>query len=89
MGSGAAAARAAAPLPMHEAMRAARLEIAGTPNGARTWGAYQHYGNPYFQLLSAPPAPAARPAAAPGREARPEAAGAPIPASAKRVLPPG
>jgi pimeloyl-ACP methyl ester carboxylesterase len=37
--------------PMHVAMRKARLEIATTPNGARTWGAYQHYGNPYFQFF--------------------------------------
>ena len=39
------------PVPMHEAMRLARLAIASTPNGRTTWGAYQHYGNPYFQLL--------------------------------------
>ncbi|HET9712745.1 MAG TPA: CHAT domain-containing protein, partial [Pyrinomonadaceae bacterium] len=39
------------PVPMHEAMRLARLEIASTPNGRTTWGAYQHYGNPYFQLF--------------------------------------
>jgi hypothetical protein len=40
------------PLPMHDAMKQARLEIARTPNGRTTWGAYQHYGNPYFQLFS-------------------------------------
>jgi hypothetical protein len=43
----------AAPVPMHEAMKRARLEIARTPNGRTTWGAYQHYGNPYFQLFYA------------------------------------
>jgi hypothetical protein len=36
---------------MHEAMKRARLTIAATPNGRSTWGAYQHYGNPYFRLL--------------------------------------
>ncbi|HYJ88101.1 MAG TPA: CHAT domain-containing protein, partial [Pyrinomonadaceae bacterium] len=39
------------PLPMHVAIREARLAIAATPNGRTTWGAYQHYGNPYFQFL--------------------------------------
>ncbi|MEA2175958.1 MAG: hypothetical protein QOD00_3550 [Blastocatellia bacterium] len=42
------------PLPMHDAMKLARLEIARTPNGRTTWGAYQHYGNPYFQLFFSP-----------------------------------
>ncbi|HEX8922731.1 MAG TPA: CHAT domain-containing protein [Pyrinomonadaceae bacterium] len=37
--------------PMHEAMKQARLAIARTPNGRTTWGAYQHYGNPYFQFF--------------------------------------
>jgi hypothetical protein len=37
---------------VHDAMKPARLEIARTPNGRTTWGAYQHYGNPYFQLFS-------------------------------------
>lgn len=36
---------------MHEAMIAARGAIADTPRGALTWGAYQHYGNPYFRLF--------------------------------------
>ncbi len=36
---------------MHEAMREARLAIARTLNGRTTWGAYQHYGNPYFRLF--------------------------------------
>ena len=39
------------PLPMSEAMRLARSQVAGTPNGGTAWGAYQHYGNPDFQLL--------------------------------------
>ena len=39
------------PVPMHEAMKEARLAIASTPNGRTTWGAYQHYGNPYFRLF--------------------------------------
>lgn len=38
-------------LPMHKAMKQARLTIARTSNGRTTWGAYQHYGNPYFQLF--------------------------------------
>jgi hypothetical protein len=37
------------PLPMHEAMRQARRSVAKSSYGARTWGAYQHYGNPYLQ----------------------------------------
>jgi CHAT domain len=36
---------------MYIAMREARCAIAAISNGARTWGAYQHYGNPYFQLF--------------------------------------
>jgi pimeloyl-ACP methyl ester carboxylesterase len=39
------------PLPMHVAIKDARLAIAATSNGKTTWGAYQHYGNPYFQFL--------------------------------------
>jgi len=37
--------------PMHVAMREARLEIFQKYYGVRTWGAYQHYGNPYFRLF--------------------------------------
>ncbi len=36
---------------MYVAMRAARRAIADTPNGFRTWGAYQHYGNPYYRFF--------------------------------------
>jgi hypothetical protein len=32
-------------------MREARLSIADSPDGARTWGAYQHYGSPYFRFF--------------------------------------
>jgi pimeloyl-ACP methyl ester carboxylesterase len=39
------------PKPMYEAMHEARLAIFGTVAGARAWGAYQHYGNPYFYLF--------------------------------------
>ena len=38
---------------MYEAMRYARLAIADSPTAARTWGAYQHYGDPFFRLLDA------------------------------------
>jgi pimeloyl-ACP methyl ester carboxylesterase len=37
--------------PMHVAMREARLAIYKEDYGVRTWGAYQHYGNPYFRLF--------------------------------------
>jgi CHAT domain/Lecithin:cholesterol acyltransferase len=40
------------PEPIHVAMREARVEIA-TRAGGRTWGAYQHYGNPYFRFFDA------------------------------------
>ena len=36
---------------MHQAMRDARRAIAADPAGSRTWGAYQHYGNPYFRFF--------------------------------------
>ena len=36
---------------MHAAMRKARIAIANTPNGVQTWGAYQHYGNPYLRFF--------------------------------------
>jgi pimeloyl-ACP methyl ester carboxylesterase len=37
------------PVEMYEAMRHARLAIKNT----RTWGSYQHYGNPGFRLIRA------------------------------------
>ena len=36
---------------MYEAMREARKSIRDTPSGSRSWGAYQHYGNPLFKLV--------------------------------------
>lgn len=67
--------RAADPLYLYEAMRDARREIAGRDYGVQTWGAYQHYGNPYFRFFGesfltsapAPAAPAKRRAARGGR----------------------
>jgi pimeloyl-ACP methyl ester carboxylesterase len=49
------------PLPMYRAMTHARRAIAGEGGGVRSWGAYQHYGDPLYRLLSVPaavPAPA-------------------------------
>jgi pimeloyl-ACP methyl ester carboxylesterase len=43
------------PKPMHYAMREARISIANMEEGVGTWGAYQHYGNPYFQLFNTTP----------------------------------
>lgn len=40
-----------APLAMHQAMMHARRAIAAPPSDIRTWGAYQHYGNPYFRFF--------------------------------------
>jgi pimeloyl-ACP methyl ester carboxylesterase len=37
--------------PMHVALREARVTIYNKDYGVRTWGAYQHYGNPYFRLI--------------------------------------
>ncbi|HKP93919.1 MAG TPA: CHAT domain-containing protein [Chthoniobacterales bacterium] len=53
---------------LHEAMREARKGIAGQAEGARTWGAYQHYGNPYFRFLGPPGSSQSKPA---GRKAAP------------------
>jgi hypothetical protein len=36
---------------MHVAMRQARLVIASSAHGVRTWAAYQHYGNPYLRFF--------------------------------------
>jgi hypothetical protein len=43
----------AEPMVMYEAMRYARLAIANAPGAARNWGAYQHYGDPFFRLFDA------------------------------------
>ncbi len=41
------------PQPMFKAMSGAREEVAGASGGgARSWGAYQHYGDPLFRLFS-------------------------------------
>jgi hypothetical protein len=45
------------PCPMYLAMLRARLAVAGTFSGRGTWGAYQHYGNPYYRILSPPQRP--------------------------------
>jgi len=45
-GEGAMAAK-----PIHAAMRAARTKIIERADGKRTWGAYQHYGDPYARLF--------------------------------------
>ncbi len=54
-------------LPMHSAMREARRAVALTSAGTRTWGAYQHYGSPFFRFFESsafreapPPAPPRR-----------------------------
>jgi hypothetical protein len=66
---------AASPRPayMHEALRAARVAAAGTPAGALTWGAYQHYGNPFYRFFGSDPSPdgADRPAGSPRPAAKP------------------
>jgi pimeloyl-ACP methyl ester carboxylesterase len=41
-----------APAPFHAAMREARRIIAGAPYDRQSWGAYQHYGNPYARLFA-------------------------------------
>lgn len=42
------------PAPLHVAMRKARKAISeNEAYDARTWGAYQHYGNPFMQLFDA------------------------------------
>jgi CHAT domain len=41
-----------APLPMYRAMTGARKAIANVGGGVRSWGAYQHYGDPLYRLVS-------------------------------------
>jgi CHAT domain-containing protein len=54
--------------PLHEAIKAARIEIATMGDGGRaTWGAYQHYGDPHFRLGA--PAGGARKNAPPAAKA--------------------
>jgi hypothetical protein len=40
------------PQRMYEAMRDARREVALTYHGIQTWGAYQHYGSPYYRFFA-------------------------------------
>ncbi len=47
----------AEPEAMHDAMMQARLAIKDLGDGAKTWGAYQHYGSPHFRLVRAVGAP--------------------------------
>jgi hypothetical protein len=53
-------------MPMHRAMREARLAIGRTFGGGRTWGAYQHYGSPNFRLFDHNAWPAEAPPARQG-----------------------
>jgi len=47
--------------PMHVAIAAARADVARMgPGGLQTWGAYQHYGNPYFRIEGAAEASGSR-----------------------------
>ena len=41
------------PLPLYRAMQEARQTVAALPYGLRTWGAYQHYGNPHARFFTA------------------------------------
>jgi len=38
---------------MAEALKAARAAIIGQGGGGRTWGAYQHYGSPFYRFFDA------------------------------------
>jgi hypothetical protein len=40
------------PLPLYQAMRRARRAAFHVPSGRRSWGAYQHYGNPHARFFS-------------------------------------
>jgi hypothetical protein len=60
----------APPEPFHQAMAAARQEIAQSDfSGLQTWGAYQHYGDPNFRFIPKND-PAAGVASAPAKPAR-------------------
>jgi pimeloyl-ACP methyl ester carboxylesterase len=66
---------AAEPQPMYLAMQRARQAIAETNGGARTWGAYQHYGNPNMRFFDPrslkPRSPVSTPAGASVQPAAP------------------
>jgi hypothetical protein len=51
----------ATPRPMHEAMQVARRAIARETTDSRTWGAYQHYGDPYLRFFSPDEMPLPKP----------------------------
>ena len=53
-------------MPIHLAMQEARIAIAGIPTSARTWGAYQHYGNPFYRFFATRSSPTAADDAAAG-----------------------
>ena len=40
------------PRPMYVAMREARRALFRDAGGRRTWGAYQHYGNPFYRVFA-------------------------------------
>jgi CHAT domain-containing protein len=64
----------APPEPFHQAMAAARREIAQSDlSGLQTWGAYQHYGDPNFRFIPKND-PASGVAPAPAKPARKRAA---------------
>jgi pimeloyl-ACP methyl ester carboxylesterase len=50
---------------MYRAMRDARLDLWTRSFGAQTWGAYQHYGDPFFRLFDVPLPDGPPPEAAP------------------------
>ncbi len=39
-------------IPMYEAVRRARLAVASLSSGQRSWGAFQHYGNPFLHFFA-------------------------------------
>jgi hypothetical protein len=47
------ARQARGPRPLYEAVRQARLAAAAAPGGLKTWGAYQHYGDPGYRFFAA------------------------------------
>ncbi|HEX2833231.1 MAG TPA: CHAT domain-containing protein [Thermoanaerobaculia bacterium] len=62
-----------ATLPLWMAMQEGRIALGRNPNAGRlTWGAYQHYGNPYYRLITRDarsPSATTRTTAEPGRAA--------------------
>ena len=62
---------------LHRAMREARRAIAvDSGSGSRTWGAYQHYGNPYFRFFQNAPARKAAEAESPAAKRTKKSGGA-------------